>query len=73
MAEVYRNTNRAVVWALLGKVADAQIILQSILSECPTFAPAIRCLVYTLLRQGKKKEASLFLDDLNVSPVPISA
>lgn len=75
IAEVYRNTNRAVVLALLGKVTDAQIILQSVLSEFSTFSPAIRCLVYTLLRQGKKYEASLFLDDLNVSPVsaPVSS
>lgn len=68
MAEIHRNTNRAIVWALLGKLTDAQIILQSILSESPTFSPAIRCLVYTLLRQGKQKDASLLLTDLNVSP-----
>jgi tetratricopeptide (TPR) repeat protein len=73
MAEVLRNTNRAVVWALLGKLTDAQIILQSILSECPSFPPAIRCLVYTLLRMGKKQEASVLLVDMNISPVSFSS
>lgn len=71
MAEVVRNTNRAVVWALLGKLTDAQIILQSILAECPTFPPAIRGLVYTFLRLGKKQEASALLQELNVSPVSL--
>jgi hypothetical protein len=70
--EVLRNTNRAVIWALLGKLSDSQIILESILSECPSFPPAIRCLVYIFLRQGKIQEARDLLVELNVSPETIT-
>ena len=44
-------TNRAVVLSIQGELAEAQSILQSVVSAFPTFGPAVRSLVYVLLRR----------------------
>ena len=72
MIKIATKTNRAVVLALLGKLTDAQILLQDVLNDYPSFLPALRCSVYVLLRLGQHHEAKALLSDMNVSPQAFS-
>lgn len=50
-------TNRAVILSIQGDLIEAQNILQRVVAAFPSFAPAVRSLVYVLLRRRDHSEA----------------
>lgn len=50
-------TNRAVVLCVQGELSRAQDILQSVVASFPSFAPAVRNLVYVSMRRRDHSEA----------------
>lgn len=50
-------TNRAAVLSIQGDLVEAQNILESVVAVFPSFAPAIRTLVYVLVRRKGHSEA----------------
>ena len=57
IAAMVMQVNKAVVLILRGQYSAAVTILEAILRMNPAFMPAIRCLIYVYIRQGKLKQA----------------
>jgi tetratricopeptide (TPR) repeat protein len=54
---IISSYNIASTYILQGLLYEAQILLESVLENISTFAPAIKMLAYILLRKGKTSEA----------------
>ncbi len=51
------QVNKAVVLLQRGLLSSALTMVESALRSCPDFSPAVQCLVYVYLRQGRTKQA----------------
>ena len=61
------TVNYASALALQGDLNKSQIILEGLISTCPTFIPSIKLLVYVLLRKGRPEEAIAALRSFRIS------
>ena len=61
------GVNYASTLALHGDLNKSQIILEGLISTCPTFIPSIKLLVYVLLRKGRPEEAIAALRSFRIS------
>lgn len=57
VASASLQVNKAVVLLLRGFMSAALTIVESTLRACPDYAPAVRCLIYIYLRQGRTRQA----------------
>lgn len=64
VATMALQVNKAVVLVLRGQYSAAVTILEAIVRVNPAFMPALRCLIYVYIRQGKMKQA---LNILNIA------
>ncbi len=57
VASAALQVNKAIVLLLRGYMSGALTIVESALRACPDYAPAVRCLVYIYIRQGRTRQA----------------